>query len=83
MIHDAQYTPDEYPQYVGWGHSTYVDALHTAQQANVKRLVLFHHDPSHSDADLDDIVAKARAWIQARGLALSCVGAAEGMQLGL
>jgi len=79
LIQDAQYTPEEYsPHRVGWGHSTYLDALHIAQQAHVKRLVLFHHDPSHSDTDIDHIVAQCRAQSVRRGLDIECLGAAEG-----
>jgi ribonuclease BN (tRNA processing enzyme) len=79
LIQDAQYTPEEYdPHHVGWGHSTYLDALHVAQQANTKRLVLFHHDPSHTDAEVDRIVAQCRAEIARRSLSIECLGAAEG-----
>ena len=79
LIQDAQYTPEEYaPHRLGWGHSTYLDALHVAQQANAKRLVLFHHDPSHTDAEVDRIVAQCRAEIAQRGLTIECLGAAEG-----
>ncbi|MCZ6872635.1 MAG: MBL fold metallo-hydrolase [bacterium] len=81
LIQDAQYTPDEYPQRIGWGHSTYLDALHIAHDAEVERLVLFHHDPTHSDAQVDRIVTRCRAWIKRRGLALDCLSAAEGLQL--
>ncbi len=81
LIQDAQYTPAEYPQRLGWGHSTYLDALRLAEVAGVKQLVLFHHDPSHSDADIDRIVGRCRAWIKRRKLGLTCLAAAEGMQL--
>jgi ribonuclease BN (tRNA processing enzyme) len=81
LIQDAQYTPDEYRQHVGWGHATYLDALRIAQQAKVKRLALFHHDPDHSDAEIDRIVVRCRAWIKRRGLSLTCLGAAEGTRL--
>ncbi len=55
-IYDATYTDEEYRQgHVGWGHSTWQEAVRVAQRARVKRLVLFHHDPSHSDAFLDEI----------------------------
>lgn len=83
LIHDAQYTPVEYSQRVGWGHSTYLDALHLAQQARVERLALFHHEPNHSDAEIDRILVRCRAWIKRRGVSLTCLGAAEGMQLTL
>jgi len=79
LIQDAQYTPEEYHQSrVGWGHSTYLDALHIAQQAHAKRLVLFHHDPSHTDAEVDRIVAQCQAAIAQRGLTIECLSAAEG-----
>jgi phosphoribosyl 1,2-cyclic phosphodiesterase len=60
LIYDAQFTPDEYPLRKGWGHSTWLEATRVAQECNVKRLILFHHDPSHEDAMMIDIVARAR-----------------------
>lgn len=59
LIHDAQYTTDEYEQHVGWGHSSVEQALAFARLAEVKRLVLFHHDPAHNDVDIDRLVANA------------------------
>jgi phosphoribosyl 1,2-cyclic phosphodiesterase len=53
LIHDAQYTADEYQARVGWGHSSVDHALTFAELAGVGRLVTFHHDPSHSDDALD------------------------------
>ncbi|MEN8183304.1 MAG: MBL fold metallo-hydrolase, partial [Myxococcota bacterium] len=53
LIHDTMFTPDEYPRYVGWGHSSYPQALAFAETARVKQFVTFHHDPNHSDALLD------------------------------
>lgn len=81
LIHDAQYTPEEYPQHLGWGHSTYIDALQLAKQSEVKQLALYHHDPSHSDATIDRITAKAQAWIKRKRLPFSCLTAAEGLQI--
>jgi hypothetical protein len=49
LIHDAQYSQAEYSEHVGWGHSTIDDAIAFARLARVKRLVTFHHDPSHDD----------------------------------
>ena len=46
----------------GWGHSTYTDALRLAQAARVKQLVLFHHDPSRSNLELDTSVMLCNAW---------------------
>jgi len=60
LIYDAQYTPDEYagragPSRRGWGHSTWTEGVAAARAAGVGQLVLFHHDPSHDDATIDQI----------------------------
>jgi len=60
LIHDTQYTDDEYLTYVGWGHSAISHVLAFAQLTGVKRLVSFHHNPGHSDDDLDRLVENAR-----------------------
>ncbi len=63
MIYDATYTDDEYnsptSSKVGWGHSTWQEAVKVAKAANVKRLVIFHHDPLHNDDFLDRIGEQA------------------------
>jgi phosphoribosyl 1,2-cyclic phosphodiesterase len=61
LIYDAQYTPDEYPGKVGWGHSTWAAAVELAKAASVKTLVLFHHDPRRSDAAVAELEARAQA----------------------
>jgi phosphoribosyl 1,2-cyclic phosphodiesterase len=61
LIYDSQYTPEEYPSKVGWGHSTWQAGAELARAAGVPRLVLFHHDPGRSDKQLDAIEAAARA----------------------
>ena len=53
LIHDGQYTDEEYKTYKGWGHSTWRHAVEVARRANVKKLVITHHDPDHDDAFLD------------------------------
>ncbi|MFZ0391077.1 MAG: MBL fold metallo-hydrolase [Calditrichia bacterium] len=60
LLHDAQYFPGQYPAYQGFGHSTYEMACQVAEAAAVKKLLLFHHDPRHSDEDLDLIEKKAQ-----------------------
>jgi ribonuclease BN (tRNA processing enzyme) len=55
LIHDAQYTEDEYTRRVGWGHSTLAHAVGLARAMKVRELVTFHHDPEHSDDLLDDL----------------------------
>ena len=59
LLHDAQYTREEYPRHVGWGHSTIHDALAFARLAGVKHLVPFHHDPGRDDAALEAAVEAA------------------------
>ena len=59
LIHDAQYSADEYPDHVGWGHSAVDDVVRFAELAGAKHLVPFHHDPAHTDADLDRMLAGA------------------------
>ncbi len=63
LFHDAQYGDDEYPQHVGWGHSAMDHVMHFAQKANVGTLVLFHHDPYHTDDELDHLLGESlRRW---------------------
>ena len=59
LIHDAMYSAEEYLQHVGWGHSSLPQALAFAKAAGVKRCLTFHHDPSHSDEELDRLFAEA------------------------
>lgn len=59
LIHDAQYTDEEYQRCIGWGHSTYRHAFEFATQVGAKRIVPFHHDPSHDDETLDRLLHRA------------------------
>ena len=59
LLHDAQYGDDEYPQHIGWGHSAMEHVIRFAQKANVSSLVLFHHDPYHTDDELDRLLVEA------------------------
>jgi phosphoribosyl 1,2-cyclic phosphodiesterase len=61
LIYDAQYTPEEYGRYRGWGHSTWVEGVQVARQSGARRLLLFHHDPAHNDTFLDQVGDAARA----------------------
>jgi phosphoribosyl 1,2-cyclic phosphodiesterase len=68
LIHDCQYTDEEYPEHLGWGHSPLADALTFARRTEVGRLLLFHHDPLHSDDFLDEFGREAeRRWVEAGG----------------
>ena len=59
MIYDCSYTDEEYPRYRGWGHSTWQEGARIADVAGVGTLAIFHHDPSHDDAFMDDVARKA------------------------
>jgi hypothetical protein len=63
-VHDAQYSLAEYPAHVGWGHSALEHTLAFARLADVRHLVTFHHDPGHSDADIDSMTAEALEFAQ-------------------
>ena len=75
LIYDAQYTPEEYPTKVGWGHSTWEAGADLARAAGVPQLVLFHHDPGRTDAQLELLERAARSALP------GTVAAREGMIL--
>ena len=60
VIHDAQYTEEEFAALSDWGHSTAAYAVHVAREAGAKRLALFHHDPAHTDDEIDRMLAARR-----------------------
>jgi phosphoribosyl 1,2-cyclic phosphodiesterase len=82
VIHDAQYTAEEFTEKATWGHSTVDYAVHVAAEAAARRLVLFHHDPVHGDDEMDVLVEQAR---RARGASRldGVIAAAEGLTLDL
>ena len=61
LIYDSQYTPEEYSAKKGWGHSTFEEGAKLARIAGVQRLVLFHHDPTQTDAAVREKERRARA----------------------
>jgi phosphoribosyl 1,2-cyclic phosphodiesterase len=67
LIHDGQYFDREYPEHLGWGHSSVGHALDFAARAEASRLLLFHHDPGHDDDDLDALAAEVRERAQLAG----------------
>ncbi len=79
LIHDAQYTPDDYDKKRGWGHSCYIDTINTAIDANVKELYLFHHDPNYDDIAMEAILKHSNQIIKEKGASLICHIAKEGM----
>jgi ribonuclease BN (tRNA processing enzyme) len=68
LVHDGQYTDDEFSTKADWGHSTAAFAVHVAAESHARRLVLTHHDPAHDDDDLDRILSLARGLPEARDI---------------
>ncbi len=81
LIHDAQYTPEEYPAKKDWGHSTFEYAVELAAVADVRQLALTHHDPAHDDQQIAEIEQRARALARKRNFALHVFCAYEGCDL--
>lgn len=83
LIHDAQYTPEDYEAKRGWGHSCYIDTVNTAMDAGVKQLYLYHHDPNYTDEQVEVIHRNALALIKDRRSDLGCHVAREGLVVSL
>jgi len=81
VIHDAQYTPEEYPAKKTWGHSTYEYAVQIAAAAGVRNIALTHHDPGHADHFVADIERRARRLALQLGTGLDVFCAYEGCEL--
>jgi phosphoribosyl 1,2-cyclic phosphodiesterase len=80
-IMDTQYTEEEYAKHVGWGHSSVDSVVSLALDANVGRLVLFHHDPNHDDQMIDKMLEHARAFVSKSGKSLEVDAAREGAEI--
>jgi ribonuclease BN (tRNA processing enzyme) len=83
LIHDAQYTAGEYATRVGWGHSCVEAVVEQAIRLQVRRLVLFHHDPDRDDGQLDTMLAQARGLVEGLKSSLVIDAAREGMEIRL
>jgi len=84
LLHDCQYTDEEYPSHFGWGHSSISDAVRFAHRCEASRVLLFHHDPQHSDDQLDAMLEEAaERWEQAGGAPDAIVMARDGAELAL
>lgn len=77
FVHDAQYTPEEMSNKKGWGHSSYDQATQLAIDARVKSFALFHHEPEHTDKDIDAILMKCKRIIKKQKSSLKCFAAKE------
>ncbi len=81
LIHDTTYTPEEYVEKVGWGHSHYLFTLRVAHEGGVKRLLLFHHDHTHTDSMLDQIFEHCKNELKKKKYKFNLLIAAEGMEI--
>jgi phosphoribosyl 1,2-cyclic phosphodiesterase len=83
LILDTQYTDAEYNAHVGWGHGSLSSAVALAIDAQVRRLILFHHDPNHDDATIDQMAEEAKTLAKSSGKSLEVEAAREGAELTL
>jgi ribonuclease BN (tRNA processing enzyme)/CheY-like chemotaxis protein len=83
LIHDAQFTSEEYPRRIGYGHSTVEYVADVAMAARVRRLALFHHDIARTDDALDAVVARTRQRIAGAKRPAELFAAAEGQVIDL
>jgi len=81
FIHDAQYSDEEYLKKKGWGHSTWRETAKLAVEGEVKHLVLFHHDPNHSDDIIDSFVKGCKEELKEMKSSIKCSGAMEGKSI--
>jgi phosphoribosyl 1,2-cyclic phosphodiesterase len=81
LILDAQYTDEEYQAHVGWGHGSLSTAVALALDAGVRKLILFHHDPTHDDEMVDKMVQTARKLAAKSESYLEVEGAREGAEM--
>jgi phosphoribosyl 1,2-cyclic phosphodiesterase/ActR/RegA family two-component response regulator len=80
-ILDTQYTDEEYAKHIGWGHSSLSSVVSLALDADVRRLLLFHHDPNHDDEMIAKMVEQAREMVTENGKFLEVEAAREGAEI--
>ncbi len=78
LIMDAQYDTEEYAAHVGWGHGCLDDVVETALKANIGKLFLFHHDPSHNDLKIQSMEEHARYLVRKQRSSMEVHAAREG-----
>lgn len=83
LIHDSEYTEDEYKIMKTWGHSLYTDALRLALEAEVKTFGLYHHNQDHTDEIMDKMVADCNSTAASQGSKLSCFAVPQDMEFKL
>ncbi len=83
LIHDAQYTDEEYKTRIGWGHSSVSEVLRLAKDGKVSKLALFHHDPDHFDEQIDIFTASCMENLNDSSHSIEYFAAHEGKELHL
>jgi len=83
LIHDAEYTEEDYTKTKSWGHSTYRDALQLALEAQVGRFGLFHHNQDRTDQEIDRIVQDCRTMCDEADSSLDCFAVSQNMEITL
>ena len=83
VVCDSQYNDEDYKLKRGWGHSRWRDSVALGIAAEVKKLALYHHDPTRSDDDVDEVLAQAKAMVGEAGSKLELFAAAEGQEVSL
>jgi phosphoribosyl 1,2-cyclic phosphodiesterase len=81
LVHDSEFTEEEYKTKRTWGHSTYKDALKLALDAQVRKFGLFHHNQERTDKAVEEIVQKCREIIENNGIHLECFAVYEGLEI--
>jgi len=79
LIHDGEYTPEEYEKRVKWGHSSYIDALHIGIKAKVKQLGLFHLNQERFDSEMDAIIEDCHRVVNGNSQRMTCFAVSEDM----
>ena len=83
LIHDAEFTQEEYKKTKTWGHSVYKDALKLARDARVKKFGLFHHNQERSDKGIDEMIRDCRTIIKDSHANFECFAVHQGMEIKL
>ena len=83
LILDTQYTDEKYQEHIGWGHGALSRVVSLALEARAKKLFLFHHDPSHDDHQIDEMLERARLLVVESGRKLEVEAAREGAEIWL
>jgi phosphoribosyl 1,2-cyclic phosphodiesterase len=81
LIHDSEYTEEDYRTKKMWGHTEYREALQFAMDAGVKRFGLFHHNQERTDREVDEIVENCRRIIAKKKAPLECFAVSQGMEI--